>query len=194
MDVARHAIDRRTARTRSTLHEALRSLILKKDYEAITITEICGAANVARSTFYSHFAGKDDLKRSGLENIRGMLADRQAKQGEAGSAKLAFSLAIFEHARDYMGHYRALAGGYGGVVALGKIREIVSDRVRGEFAGASRGAVEMPADATPREFAVQYIVGAYMAVLIWWLDGGAKLPAERVDAMFRRLAEKGVAP
>ena len=185
MNVARHAIDRRAARTRSTLHEALRSLVLKKDYEAITITEICGAANIARSTFYSHFAGKDDLKRSGLENIRSVLADRQAEQGEAGSAKFAFSLAMFEHARDHMGQYRALAGGHGGAVALGKIREIVSDRVRAEL-GTS-------ADA-PRELVVQYIVGAYMAVLVWWLEGGARLPAERVDAMFRRLAENGIAP
>jgi hypothetical protein len=32
-----------------------------------------------------------------------------------------------------------------------------------------------------------------MAVLIWWLDSGAKLPPERVDAMFRRLTTSGVA-
>jgi hypothetical protein len=34
---------------------------------------------------------------------------------------------------------------------------------------------------------VEYLIGAYMAVLVWWLDGGAKLPPRQVDAMFRRL-------
>jgi hypothetical protein len=29
-------------------------------------------------------------------------------------------------------------------------------------------------------------------VLTWWLDGGAKLSPERMDAMFRRLAAEGV--
>ncbi|MDX1162466.1 hypothetical protein GOL75_14190 [Sinorhizobium medicae] len=38
---------------------------------------------------------------------------------------------------------------------------------------------------------VQYLVGAYMAVLTWWLDGGTKLPPELVDGMFRRLTFDG---
>jgi hypothetical protein len=33
-----------------------------------------------------------------------------------------------------------------------------------------------------------------MAVLTWWLDKGAKLPPQRVDAMFRRLATEGIIP
>jgi len=31
-----------------------------------------------------------------------------------------------------------------------------------------------------------------MAVMTWWLDGGAKLPPQRIDAMFRRLAMDGI--
>ena len=46
---------------------------------------------------------------------------------------------------------------------------------------------------TPRELAVQYIVGAFMAVLTWWLDGGAKLPPQRINAVFQRLATDGIA-
>jgi len=44
-----------------------------------------------------------------------------------------------------------------------------------------------------RDLAVQYIAGAFMAVLTWWLDQGAKLPPEEVDAIFRRLVMQGVA-
>jgi hypothetical protein len=29
-------------------------------------------------------------------------------------------------------------------------------------------------------------------VLTWWLDGGAKLPPQQIDAMFRRLATEGI--
>jgi len=31
-----------------------------------------------------------------------------------------------------------------------------------------------------------------MAVLTWWLDGGAKLAPEQIDAIFRSLATRGV--
>jgi hypothetical protein len=32
-----------------------------------------------------------------------------------------------------------------------------------------------------------------MSLLTWWLDGGAKLAPDRVDAIFRALATKGLA-
>ena len=96
---------------------------------------------------------------------------------------------MFEHARDHIDLYRALVGGRGGTVSLGQIRQILSDLVRNEFAatvGNNSG------DTIPRELVVQYVAGAYMAVLTWWLDGGAKLPARQIDAMFRHLATEGV--
>jgi hypothetical protein len=92
-------------------------------------------------------------------------------------------------ARDHIDLHRGLIGG--GAVALGIIRQILSGVVRDELA-ATGG--KKSADAIPRELVVQYIVGAYMAVLIWWLDRGAKLPPAQVDAMFRRLAIDGILP
>ena len=103
---------------------------------------------------------------------------------------LGFSLTMFEHARDHQDLYRALAGSRGGAVSLGSIRQILSDLVRDELAVT----IDKSENAIPREFVVQYVVGAYMAVLTWWLDGGAKLPPQRIDAMFRRLATGGVTP
>ena len=82
-----------------------------------------------------------------------------------------------------------LVGGRGGTVALGSIRQILSDLVRDELAATVE---KNSAEVMPPELVVQYIVGAYMAVLIWWLDGGAKLPPERIDTMFRRLATEGI--
>jgi hypothetical protein len=40
---------------------------------------------------------------------------------------------------------------------------------------------------------VQHIVGAYMAVLTWWLDGGTKTPPQRMDELFQRLMGHGIA-
>ncbi len=95
---------------------------------------------------------------------------------------------MFEHARDHLNSYRALVGGRGGAVALGTIRQILSDLMRSELGQTT----SRDSAAIPRDFAVQFIVGAYMTVLTWWLDGGAKLPPERMDAMFRRLATEGI--
>src|SRR5882672_9593507 len=194
MKRAKAVIDRRIPRTRAMLQHALTSLILKKGYEAITIQDICDEANLGRSTFYAHYTGKDDLKRSGFEHLRKELIDRQrearAAPGAVKDRSLGFSLTMFEHARDHIKLYRAMIGGRGGTVSLGEIRKILSELVRHELAAT---AGKNAADSIPRELAVQYVVGAFMAVMTWWLDGGAKLPPKRIDAMFRRLATEGIA-
>jgi AcrR family transcriptional regulator len=190
--MTKRPIDRRIARTRAMLQKAHISLILEKGYEATTVEDICEAADIGRSTFYAHYTGKDDLRRSGLEHLRRELIDRQkqalAAPGNIRDRSLAFSLAMFEHARDHIDLYRALVGGRGGTLALGTIRQILSGLVRNELAAS---ADKKPMDVS-RELVVQYVVGAFMAVMTWWLDGGAKLPPQRIDAMFRRLATEGI--
>ncbi len=197
-EMPKRSIDRRVGRTTKTLHHALISLILKKNYEAITIQEICDAANVGRSTFYAHYTSKDDLHRRGIENLRKVLADGRSDAAvDQGNVRgrstrgrsLSFSRTLFEHAQDRKDLFRALAGSRGGAVALATIRRIISDVVRDELAET---ADKNSADSVPRELVVQFIVGAYMAVLTWWLDKGAKLPPAKIDAMFRRLASEGL--
>src|SRR5713101_6892448 len=140
MAMTKPATDRRVVRTRATLQHALNSLILKKGYEAVTIKDICNAANVGRSTFYAHYTSKDDLKRSGFEPLRRLLVDQQkvalSKTGDKGARSLGFSLTMFEHARDHRDHYRALVGSRGGSVSLGTIRKMLSDLVRDELGAA----------------------------------------------------------
>jgi AcrR family transcriptional regulator len=186
------SMDRRSARTRARLQHALNALILRKDYEAITTSEICRAARVGRSRFYGHYRGKDDLKLSCIDHrLRRQLRERRRHSAApCRDRPLAFSLPMLEHARGYRDHYRALAGGRGGALSLDKIRAVLSDLVRAELsAAAGRRAAR---DAVPSELAVEYVVGAFMAVMTWWLGSGAKLPPAQVDAMFRRLAIEGV--
>jgi hypothetical protein len=68
------------------------------------------------------------------------------------------------------------------------IREMIRERVLDEIAAG----VKASSTAVPRELVVQFVVGAYMAVLTWWLDHGAKPAPEQMDAMFRRLAIHGI--
>ncbi|WP_027834118.1 TetR/AcrR family transcriptional regulator [Maritalea myrionectae] len=59
-------MDKRSQRTRDALLEAMVVLMQEKPWEAITIREICEEADIARSTFYIHFAGKSELQEYGL--------------------------------------------------------------------------------------------------------------------------------
>lgn len=52
------------------MDEALIQLLEVKDYEYITVKEICEKAGVNRSTFYLHYETVNDLLSECLENIK----------------------------------------------------------------------------------------------------------------------------
>jgi AcrR family transcriptional regulator len=185
-------VDRRVARTRKALHQALMSLILRKGYEATTIQDIIDEADVGRSTFYCHYTGKEDLLRSGFDTLRRELADAQraarAKTDGSQTERLGFSLAMFEHASRYTDIFRVLVGGRGGIVVVYEIRQILSEFVRKELS--------LPRDdgVASRELVVQFVVGAFLSVLTWWLERSTKLTPSDANAMFRRLVLQGIGP
>jgi AcrR family transcriptional regulator len=178
------ATDRRALRTKVALHAALMSLMAHRRYETITTKAICAKAKVGRSTFYEHYDGKDDLKRDGLNRMRSQIAEAMAFRSEGGA--FVFSRHLLEHARQHLDHYRSLVRSRSGAMVLERIRQMVCGFVQEELA-TSRGSPDP-------EIALQYVVGAYMSILTWWLDGGARQSPQDVDAAFRRMVFNGVGP
>lgn len=66
--------DRRTARTRAALLHAFNAILLDEGHDAVTVERVSAVANVGRSTFYMHFAGKDDILRVSLTHPSSALA------------------------------------------------------------------------------------------------------------------------
>src|SRR5713226_7645962 len=103
--------DRRVRRTRESLHKALISLALEKNYDSITVQEVLDRADVGRSTFYVNFKSMYELLISGLDDLQITL--NSAHQYQRTSAKrnervIAFSSAMFDHANGYRNVYLAL--------------------------------------------------------------------------------------
>ena len=57
----------------SLMVEALLLLLEKKEYDSITVKEICEKAGVNRSTFYMHYDTKDDLLVETMKYINARL-------------------------------------------------------------------------------------------------------------------------
>ena len=74
-------VDRRVARTKKALLDALHSLISEKDYDSIVVKEILDRADVGRSAFYTHFSDKDDLLAHGIQDIVGGLPAWHSQPG-----------------------------------------------------------------------------------------------------------------
>lgn len=182
--MADRTIDRRIARTRALLQDALISLMTEQGYEQTTVQQIIDRANVGRATFYAHFPDKHTLLDSGLENLRVLLTAERAKQTPD---RLRFSLPMLEHARSHLPLYRSIARREAGGHVLQKIREIVADLIRDDLK-----ALRLANTRDRAELAVQFLSGAFMAVMIWWMERGARESAQDVDAVFHGLVMHGL--
>ena len=183
-----HTIDRRVARTRALLQDALIALIPERGYAAITVDDICRRANIGRSTFYTHYADKDALRSATMEVHLRSLSRRRVSDGrETGKRLFEFSLPMFEHADAFRLLHHALLATSGDTIH-DELRERIRRTVRTELVEKRIGH-----DGVPVEFAVQFIAGAFLAVLVWWLAEDAGLPPAQVDDLFQRMAAKGIA-
>jgi AcrR family transcriptional regulator len=184
--------DRRVQRTRKLLQDGLIAMMIEKGYEATTVQNIIDRADVGRATFYAHFADKQALLLSSFVDLRAHLLERQqralAAPGSPDTRSLGFSLAMLEHARGHLPLWTAIAGRESGAFVLQRIRDIIA-----ELAGIDLAALDFKGTPEQRALAAQYVAGAFMSVLSWWLDQGARLPPPEVDTIFRRLVMQGLA-
>lgn len=66
---AEKARDLRVEKTRRAIHRAFEELLMEKDYDRITVKELCEHAMINRKTFYSHYAYLDDLMEEYISEI-----------------------------------------------------------------------------------------------------------------------------
>ncbi len=180
-------IDRRVARTRAMLQDALIAMIPEGGYAPITVEDICRKANVGRSTFYAHYTGKDELRSATIDaHLQSLTKEHDLAASQMSSRLFQFSLPMFEHAYAFRSLHHALLANCGDAIH-DELRERIRRGVRHELAGKTR----VEAGITS-EFAVQFVAGAFLSVLAWWIATNSDLSPVRIDEMFQRMAAQGI--
>lgn len=158
---------------------AMAELILEKGFEATNISEITARADVGRSTFYAHFADKEDLLQGSIqEGMRRDLeaaieTDRSHPESSIHPA-LAFCLPMLEHADENRDLFQAMFGKPSGNLMTDLAHDVWADLVRENWPGAD-------------ELAVRSVVGAFGAAISWWLLSAPELTPNEVDERFRAI-------
>jgi len=103
-------LDRRIAKSKQALKDALISLMQKKNFKEITITDIVQLADLNRGTFYKHYQYKEDLLEEMVDDVISNLIvsyREPYKNKETFEVKKLTSstIKIFEHVDKYRGFY-----------------------------------------------------------------------------------------
>jgi AcrR family transcriptional regulator len=186
--------DRRIQKTDALLREALDALVREKPYDDIVVKEILDRANVGRSTFYTHFRDKDELLRSGIEEM--LRSARPAGWGP-GPVKpcdsiVWFSLPILEHIEEHRRTGPATSGPRGRRAMHEHLQHAITELIDREVRTALRRGRRNAGHASP-ELLVCWIASTFVLVLNWWVESDGQLPAREADSLFRGLIEPSLA-
>lgn len=175
--------DRRIARTRDTLGDALVELIRQKPFESITVQDVLDRAGVGRSTFYTHYRDKNDLFMSDAAEFFEATASALSKSGDK-SSRVAPVAEFFAHVAEQREFREAL-------VTAGKMQDMWEMGQEYFARGIKQRLQEMsgvPAMEAIRATALAHAFsGALFSLLTWWLRGSSAQTAEQMDELYHRL-------
>ena len=158
---------------------------MEKGYRAVSIKDIIDRANVGRSTFYAHYADKDELFESQLNRMVEMLIQHTPP---AILERNPFfpSLGLFQHVQQQWKLYKLLSWEAGNTLHINHLQKSISDQIE------QRIAAEGKIYDLPIPILANFLAGSLLSLLKWWLDNKMVYSPEQMDEMFRRLALPGI--
>ncbi len=176
--------DRRSQRTRDLLDQAIFGLMAEKRYESITVQDILDRANVGRSTFYAHFQDKEDLAISSLERMLDGMA-QQINARDSGERWLPLR-ELLQHVQEQQIIFQGLMRGRGLDVFVERSQfyfaRTIEKRLQAQLPKGGRPAL-------PLAMTANYMAGAVVASIKWWLDNKLPYSPEKMDEMCQQLLQ-----
>ncbi len=186
-------LDPRVVRTRQFLRDAMVALIGEKGFDAITVQDITERAGVNRATFYLHYKDKNDLLikslRDALDELIADITPPAPGEVSADDNALEPILQVVNHVARHADFYRVMLGADGVPSFIARVRDYIEEITLKWFAVLQPNAAEI---VVPVEIIVNYLSGAYIGVIIWWLDHNRPHSPEYMANQLRRLTTLGL--
>ena len=189
---AERVSDRRVARTKRLLDNALLSLIEERGYAATTVADIAERADVGRATFYLHYHDKEELLAESLERLlQAVTADvRPMTVTEVVSERMTQTTLLFRHVAERPGLYRALLTERGATLATSSLRRHLSDVMERNVTSRLVSEAVRP---LPADLLASHAAGSLLGLVTWWLEHDQPRSPEEMGQLFQQLITPGVA-
>jgi AcrR family transcriptional regulator len=176
-------LDRRTRRTREALRAAMMGLMADRGWDDIDVQSLCERADVGRSTFYQHYANKEELLTASFSDLRAFLLADAARRTDLGA--LAFLPGLLAHAQEAQAVFRALLRRRSGQFVQDRFRELLVDLVQSSM----QAMPVAPNSSWRQEVRVHYMGAAIFEVLVWWIGENRLHHANDVERLLLQLCQ-----
>ena len=185
-------IDRRVQRTREILQKSLIDLLSERGYEAITIQDIVNHANIGRTTFYLHYNSKDELLMSCHEAMVrefriGLL--HPLSRDELLSPEIPAGLkSAYHHLEEARAILYSVFQGKDSLLLLRQLRDWNAQQIEANL----RVAFAEAESSIPLDVLSNYLAGAQITLLHWWLEKRRPHTPQEVGQTFHRLQRAAI--
>lgn len=167
--------DPRVARSRERLRDAMLTLTLERGWDGVSVQDVCARARVGRSTFYVHFADREDLLLASFRSDH--IAPQRARRAEP----LAFVQPLVEHVAQQRKLYEALAGTSCEPAVTRRFTNVLAETIERDLA-------QHRPTSMPRTAAVRFLTGAYRETLTYWISGRSGASAAELVNLLKQLS------
>ncbi|MFE6076783.1 TetR/AcrR family transcriptional regulator [Paenibacillus sp. NPDC057886] len=185
--------DLRILRTKQSIRKAFYELIQVKGYEAITIQDIADRAMINRNTFYLHYQNKPDLLDTCINELLSELKDAVVLC-PIGMNPFSISIletvmqTVLEHISLNTTFYYAMLIEENRIYQFrAKMENIIKDKLN-EGWSPIQGQSHL---SISKELLLEYLVSAFMGIVIWWIKNDQPLPADEAASQFSRIVTYG---
>jgi AcrR family transcriptional regulator len=184
--------DRRVQRTRELLQQALIALIRERGYDPITIQNIVNRANVGRTTFYLHYTSKDDLFLHCHDTILGQFQlsshTHLSREALLSPEPPQGMIMAYRHLVEVRALLTPILQGKDSLLILRRMR----DHSAKEIAAHLRTAFDEAQSTIPYDLLANYLAGAQIALVQWWLEQRPPYSPEQVAQTFHRFQRAAI--
>ena len=169
-------MDRRQQKTRQAVFDAFTGLLAKKSYSKISVQEIIDAANIGRSTFYTHFETKDELLKAMCTDIfTHVFSDHLTRENthdfSLNSKEIAGEIThILYHLQDNRASIKSILSYESG--------EMFMKYFKGYLVQLFEGELEKHGSSVPKEYMLNHTVCDFAETVRWWMKNDRYSPEE----------------
>ncbi len=184
-------MDRRQKKTRQAIYGAFTKLLAEKNYNNITVQNIIDAANVGRTTFYSHFETKDDLLKSVCEELFGHIISSAIDSAHSDSShshdrpSQSVFCHLLQHLKKNDNNILGLLSCKSSDFFLQYFKDSMAQLIQSRFVIRQTGI----GTVVPQDFLMNHITGSFVEMVNWWIKGRMQQTPEELDQYFCAVIE-----
>jgi AcrR family transcriptional regulator len=186
--------ERRKRATRQRLVQAAADLLIERGCDAVSVQAITDRADVGRGTFYLHFKDKDDILwtilREQIDTLHTQIEQEVQTDQPVEQRVYHIWLKTFQHIHAHRELISRVLGERGHMLIANRFMDYFAALMIDDL---THHVHKIPV-YLPAPFVANYLLGAQMRLIVWWIEQGIDYTPQQMTDMFYQMTTQAPPP